>query len=293
MHCIGFSLGAHVCGQAGKKASKLNRVTGLDPAAPCFEHYPNNTKITINTGSADCVDILHADAVNATKENLYFGYLSPLGHVDYYANCARPQYNCTGSQSRRNQIPAWVEQLACSHLRALPYFILTINATVESPTSYPAADGPCDDDSAESCQQCSNESCLFQNICNGKAEQSFGYVSVCNKDDAMSCGPAGRDDCFGNWYLPVSEEGYGASVQIEKATTSVVTPVQTKATAASPRGDMESSTTTTGLVPQSRSDDNVGQESSPSGSGTIVVPFFGFCEGLLTSCFRMTRGTGH
>ncbi len=43
-HCVGHSLGAHVCGFAGKKV-KLDRITGLDPAGPLFRNQPAEARL--------------------------------------------------------------------------------------------------------------------------------------------------------------------------------------------------------------------------------------------------------
>ena len=47
MHCIGHSLGAHVCGFAGKgqKQHRLAQISGLDPAGPGFEKDDSSTRL--------------------------------------------------------------------------------------------------------------------------------------------------------------------------------------------------------------------------------------------------------
>lgn len=83
-HLIGHSLGAHVVGFAGKNLQqnlpsgvKLARITGLDPAGPCFQLvYP---KDRIDAEDAQYVDIIH------TNSGL-LGALQQLGTRDVYLN---------------------------------------------------------------------------------------------------------------------------------------------------------------------------------------------------------------
>lgn len=57
-------MGAHTAGFAGKKFTeltsvKLNRITGLDPAGPCFYNLPSDQRLTKT--DADFVDVIHTN----------------------------------------------------------------------------------------------------------------------------------------------------------------------------------------------------------------------------------------
>ena len=62
---IGFSLGAHVAGFAGKKVQEggkkkiVGRITGLDPANLGFDY--DSAKVRLDKTDADFVDIIHTD----------------------------------------------------------------------------------------------------------------------------------------------------------------------------------------------------------------------------------------
>lgn len=137
VHCIGHSLGAHCCGHLGKILNshihlRLKRITGLDPAGPCFEDYDETNRLSIN--DADYVDIIH------TSVNL--GIQKPIGHSDYYVNNARTQPGCY----RINEIKfpiLWCDDnpqganrilgnlfnlIKCSHSKAHSYFIESISS---------------------------------------------------------------------------------------------------------------------------------------------------------------------
>ena len=85
-HCIGHSLGAHICGQTGKLMNeqyqprspgytgpemvpKWDRISGMDPAGPLFFNdlpspysglnCPSGARL--NVSDADLVDVIHTD----------------------------------------------------------------------------------------------------------------------------------------------------------------------------------------------------------------------------------------
>ncbi|KAL4716531.1 hypothetical protein ACJJTC_010195 [Scirpophaga incertulas] len=103
LHLIGFSLGAHVVGGAGRAAAgSPARVTGLDPAGPLW--LTNSNKLTISSGQY--VEGIHTDGGRQ-------GIFAPVGHSDFYPNGGRNlQPGCDGS--------------SCSHARAYQFFASSI-----------------------------------------------------------------------------------------------------------------------------------------------------------------------
>ncbi|XP_072938240.1 pancreatic lipase-related protein 2-like [Epargyreus clarus] len=95
VHFVGFSLGAHAVGVAGRVTGcRPIRVTGLDPAGPLW----NTNREALNTAAGRYVEVMHTDVG-------VMGILQPIGHADFYPNRGRDQPGCGGS----NQ---------CSHSRA-------------------------------------------------------------------------------------------------------------------------------------------------------------------------------
>jgi len=87
--CIGHSLGAHTCGFAGRRMQQdgllMTRITGLDPAGPCFDTY--SEEIRLNSECAGFVDVIHT-------AGLWLGLMNPSGHVDFYPNGGSVQPGC-------------------------------------------------------------------------------------------------------------------------------------------------------------------------------------------------------
>ncbi|XKL61870.1 hypothetical protein PGB90_001703 [Kerria lacca] len=96
IHIIGFSLGAHIAGYAGrtiqKKGMKVARITGLDPASPLFRELLATSLSPLNKNDAEFVDIIHTDGARLLTEGL--GIFRPIGHVDYFPNGGFDQPGC-------------------------------------------------------------------------------------------------------------------------------------------------------------------------------------------------------
>jgi len=96
IHCIGHSLGAHVCGFIGKMlinskdadvSAIIGRISGLDPAGPCLENMDKTRRLSIS-------DALYVDVIHTSSN---FGLQMPLGHSDYYPNGGLKQDDCADS----------------------------------------------------------------------------------------------------------------------------------------------------------------------------------------------------
>ncbi|XP_061714449.1 phospholipase A1 2-like [Cydia pomonella] len=110
-HLLGISLGAHIAGWAGKyfrryKGRNLGRITGLDPAGPCFSYAYADQRL-------DKLDANYVDVVHSNR--LVQGVIEPLGHADFYVNGGGP--NQPGCMSP-----------SCSHLRAAQLYTESIRS---------------------------------------------------------------------------------------------------------------------------------------------------------------------
>ncbi|KAK0181684.1 hypothetical protein PV327_003949 [Microctonus hyperodae] len=92
VHICGHSLGAHVAGYTGAYLEgRIGRITGLDPASPLFETTSGvvDPEYRLDPTDAQFVDVIHTSGTA-------FGFLSPLGHADFYPNNGKfPQPGCS------------------------------------------------------------------------------------------------------------------------------------------------------------------------------------------------------
>jgi pancreatic triacylglycerol lipase len=130
-HILGHSLGAHTAGYAGQRVEGLGRITGLDPAEPYFQYF--HSSIRLDPSDADFVDVIHTDGgsiLNLVVGGSGFGMSQACGHVDFFPNGGADQPGCFEADRKVNA-RHWkvAEDIACSHNRAVLYFIESLSST--------------------------------------------------------------------------------------------------------------------------------------------------------------------
>ncbi|XP_001354611.3 probable phospholipase A1 magnifin [Drosophila pseudoobscura] len=114
VHLVGHSLGAQIAGSAGRNFKKLSegatlaRVTGLDPANPCF--YDGNNLGGVRSGDAEFVDIIHTNPG-------VLGTPKVVGDADFYVEGLFAFKSGCGAS------------VSCSHDRAVKYYSETVYRT--------------------------------------------------------------------------------------------------------------------------------------------------------------------
>jgi len=109
IHLIGHSLGAHIAGAAGRYLTYrtgllVPRITGLDPANPCFNE--GETLSGLSRGDATFVDVIHSDPGALGKRD-------SLGDADFYPNGLNP-------------LPPGCLTIICAHARSWEYYAETV-----------------------------------------------------------------------------------------------------------------------------------------------------------------------
>ncbi|ODM95253.1 Inactive pancreatic lipase-related protein 1 [Orchesella cincta] len=95
-HIIGFSLGAHVAGNAGYRAwyrtgKVVRRITGLDPAGPAFWAWDFVPDFMLPEKRLHRHDTLFTDIYHTSKS---FGSEKKMGDVDFIINGGESQPSC-------------------------------------------------------------------------------------------------------------------------------------------------------------------------------------------------------
>ncbi|XP_062958753.1 pancreatic triacylglycerol lipase-like [Cynocephalus volans] len=159
VHVIGHSLGSHAAGEAGRRTNgTIGRITGLDPAEPCFEGTPE--LVRLDPSDAQFVDVIHTDAAPFIP-NLGFGLSQTVGHLDFFPNGGEDMPGCD-----KNIISTIVDVdgiwqgtrdfVACNHLRSYKYY----SDSILNPDGF--AGFPCtsyEDFTKNKCFPCPSEGC--------------------------------------------------------------------------------------------------------------------------------------
>ncbi|KAL7287238.1 hypothetical protein TKK_0018370 [Trichogramma kaykai] len=123
LHFVGHSLGAQMSGITAHLLKSHNyftvkRITGLDPAQPCFKGV--HLSLRLDKEDAEFVDVIHTQTGKRVAGVEPLGLRERAGHVDFYVNSGVNQLAC--------KVPklyplAGLTKMMCSHGMAHKYFI--------------------------------------------------------------------------------------------------------------------------------------------------------------------------
>lgn len=116
VHIVGHSLGAQIAGATGRNyklltgGAILSRVTGLDPANPCF--YDGNELPGVRRGDAVYVDTITSNpGVSGTSDSPADGNFFVQGLVPIKSGCRG------------------IDAVSCSHQRSVDYYVESVYPT--------------------------------------------------------------------------------------------------------------------------------------------------------------------
>lgn len=120
IHCVGHSLGSQMLGYAGSAylnitSEKIWRITGIDPAGPCFSN--SFIEDQIRTGLAEYVEVYHCNAGG-------LGTTSVLADADFFLNKGNKQPDCSSGVI---PVKGDSDQAKCSHKACVTMWAKTVH----------------------------------------------------------------------------------------------------------------------------------------------------------------------
>nr|XP_026244974.1 pancreatic lipase-related protein 2-like isoform X1 [Urocitellus parryii] len=198
VHLIGHSLGAHIAAEAGRRlGGHVGRITGLDPAEPCFQGTPE--EVRLDPSDAMFVDVIHTD-IAPIVPFLGFGMSQKVGHLDFFPNGGRQMPGC-----QKNILSTIVDIdglwegtrnfAACNHLRSYKYYGSSI-LNPDGFLGYPCASY--DEFQKDGCFPCPSGGCPKMGH---YADQFKGKTSAVEQTFFLNTGDSGN---FTRWRYKVS-----------------------------------------------------------------------------------------